>query len=56
MEILDNQRVVAIEEHYYDPDVIAHYTGVDARTGGFVKVAGFPSRCGRGGSLLRRAN
>ena len=37
MAILDNQRVVAIEEHYYDPDVIAHYTGVDARTGGFVK-------------------
>jgi len=35
--ILNDQRVIAIEEHYYDPNVICHYTGVDARTGGFVK-------------------
>ncbi len=37
MSILVDQRVIAIEEHYYDPNVISHYTGVDARTGGFVK-------------------
>lgn len=37
MSILNDQRVIAIEEHYYDEDVISHYTGVDARTGGFVK-------------------
>ena len=37
MSILDEQRVVAIEEHYYDPNVISHFTGVDVRTGGFVK-------------------
>ena len=37
MSILVGQRVISIEEHYYDPNVISHYTGVDARTGGFVK-------------------
>jgi hypothetical protein len=37
VSILVDQRVIAIEEHYYDPNVISHYTGVDARTGGFVK-------------------
>jgi len=37
MTILNDQRVIAIEEHYYDKNVIFHYTGVDARTGGFVK-------------------
>jgi len=37
MTILNNQRVIAIEEHYYDAEVISHFQGVDARTGGFVK-------------------
>ena len=37
MTILDGQKVIAIEEHYYDPDVVAEFTGVDARTGGFVR-------------------
>ncbi len=37
MNILDGQKVIAIEEHYYDPDVVANFTGVDARTGGFVR-------------------
>jgi predicted TIM-barrel fold metal-dependent hydrolase len=37
MSILNNQRVIAIEEHYYDADVVAHFRGVDARTGGFVR-------------------
>ena len=37
MTILDGQKVIAIEEHYYDPDVVANFTGVDARTGGFVR-------------------
>ena len=37
MTILNGQRVIAIEEHYYDQNVISHYKGVDARTGGFVK-------------------
>jgi 2,3-dihydroxybenzoate decarboxylase len=37
MTILNNQRVIAIEEHYYDPEVIAHFQGSDTRTGGFVR-------------------
>jgi len=37
VSILVGQRVISIEEHYYDPNVISHYTGVDARTGGLVK-------------------
>ena len=37
MTILKEFRVIAIEEHYYDKNVISHFTGVDARTGGFVK-------------------
>ena len=37
MTILNDQRVIAIEEHYYDENVISHYQGVDARTGGFVR-------------------
>ena len=37
MTILNGQKVIAIEEHYYDPDVVAHFTGVDGRTGGFVR-------------------
>ena len=37
MTILNDQRVIAIEEHYYDENVISQFTGVDARTGGFVK-------------------
>ena len=37
MTILDGQRVIAIEEHYYDDTVTTHFQGVDARTGGFVR-------------------
>lgn len=39
MTILDGQRVIAIEEHYYDLDLVDLYTGVDARTGGWVRDA-----------------
>ena len=37
MSILDGQRVIAIEEHYYDQNVTAHFEGTDAKTGGFVR-------------------
>ena len=37
VSILDEQRVIAIEEHYYDPNVISHFTGGDVRKGGIVK-------------------
>ena len=37
MSILDGEKVIAIEEHYYDDQVTEHFTGVDARTGGFVR-------------------
>jgi 2,3-dihydroxybenzoate decarboxylase len=37
MTILNNQRVIAIEEHYYDPEVISYFQGNDVRTGGFVR-------------------
>ena len=37
MTILDGRRVIAIEEHYYDEALTAHFEGVDARTGGFVR-------------------
>ena len=37
MTILKEFRVITIEEHYYDKNVISHFTGADARTGGFVK-------------------
>lgn len=37
MTILNNQRVIAIEEHYYDPEVITYFQGSDVRTGGFVR-------------------
>ena len=37
MSILESQKVIAIEEHYYDPNVISYYKGVDARTGSLVK-------------------
>ncbi len=37
MSILNDQRVIAIEEHYYDADVVAHFQGVDAQMGGFVR-------------------
>jgi predicted TIM-barrel fold metal-dependent hydrolase len=36
MSILNGQRVIAIEEHYYDPDLVARFTGLDAKTGGHV--------------------
>ena len=39
MTILNDQRVIAIEEHYYDENVVEHFTGIDARTGGFVRDA-----------------
>lgn len=38
MSIHNDQRVIAIEEHYYDAHVVAHFQGTDARTGGFVKA------------------
>lgn len=34
MAILNEQRVIAIEEHYYDDNITQHFTGIDARTGG----------------------
>jgi predicted TIM-barrel fold metal-dependent hydrolase len=37
MTILDNQRVIAIEEHYYDADLVKHFHGRDGMLGGFVK-------------------
>jgi len=37
MAILNEQRVIAIEEHYYDDNITQHFTGIDARTGGFVR-------------------
>ena len=37
MAILNEQRVIAIEEHYYDDEVTAQFEGLDARTGGFVR-------------------
>ena len=39
MSILDGKKVIAIEEHYYDDEVTKTFTGVDARTGGFVREA-----------------
>ena len=39
MTILNNQRVIAIEEHYYDEMVVKHFSGIDAQTGGFVRDA-----------------
>ena len=38
---LNDQRVIAIEEHYYDETVVEHYTGIDRSTGGFVRDALF---------------
>lgn len=37
MTILDGQRVIAIEEHYYDPELVSLYTGIDAKAGGWVR-------------------
>lgn len=37
MAILNDQRVIAIEEHYYDDDITVQFEGIDARTGGFVR-------------------
>jgi 2,3-dihydroxybenzoate decarboxylase len=37
MAILGDQRVIAIEEHYYDDEITAQFEGIDARTGGFVR-------------------
>ncbi len=37
MTILNDRRVIAIEEHYYDPAVTTHFQGIDARTGGFIR-------------------
>jgi len=36
MSILNGRRVIAIEEHYYDPDLVARFEGLDAKTGGHV--------------------
>jgi hypothetical protein len=32
MSILNNQRVIAIEEHYYDADVVAHFPRTRAKS------------------------
>jgi predicted TIM-barrel fold metal-dependent hydrolase len=37
MSILDGQRVIAIEEHYYDDQVTKHFQGLDGKLGGFIK-------------------
>ena len=37
MTILNGQRVIALEEHYYDPAVVEHFQGFDAKVGGFVR-------------------
>ena len=37
MSILDQQRVIAIEEHYYDDNVTKHFQGVDGKIGGMVR-------------------
>lgn len=37
MTILNGQRVIAIEEHYYDPKITAHFEGLDAKTGSHVQ-------------------
>jgi hypothetical protein len=34
MSILNDQRVIAIEEHYLDPDVTAHFHSKDQRGAG----------------------
>ena len=39
MSILDGKKVIAIEEHYYDDRLTETFTGIDARTGGFVREA-----------------
>jgi len=36
MAILGGQRVIALEEHYYDRQVTAHFAGADAKVGGYV--------------------
>ena len=41
MTILNDKRVIAIEEHYYDETVVEHYTGIDRSTGGSVRDALF---------------
>ncbi len=38
MSILDGERVIAIEEHYYDTEVVSHFTGLDGNLGGWVKA------------------
>jgi len=37
MSILDGERVIAIEEHYYDDQVTKHFTGLDGNLGGWVR-------------------
>lgn len=37
MTNLNDQRVIAIEEHDYDQEVISYFQGTDTRTGGFVR-------------------
>ena len=37
MTILDGQQVIAIEEHYYDPEVVATFEGASSRVGDFVR-------------------
>ena len=37
MTILNGQRVIAIEEHYYDAELASLFQGMDGKTGGFVR-------------------
>jgi predicted TIM-barrel fold metal-dependent hydrolase len=37
MAILNNQRVIAIEEHYYDSEIVSYFEGADAKMGGHLR-------------------
>ena len=38
MTILKDQRVIAIEEHYYDAEIVSHFKGIDAKTGASLRA------------------
>ncbi|MBT7770167.1 MAG: amidohydrolase family protein, partial [Rhodospirillales bacterium] len=38
MTILKDQRVIAIEEHYYDAEIVSHFKDIDAKTGGSLRA------------------
>ena len=37
MALANGMEVIALEEHYYDPDVTAQFTGVDAKIGDHIR-------------------